>query len=89
MVGQDIKEALSPVVFLVAAVGLVAIGLGFCGCTPAADPNALPKFCTSEELYTAELLRCVDRAETLAQSQMCRQSVDYRCGIRQTTTRTR
>lgn len=40
MIGQHIKDALSPVVFLVAVVGLVALALGLCECTPVEDPSA-------------------------------------------------
>jgi hypothetical protein len=87
MDGLSIRDAISPVVFLVGLVGLVAIALNLCDCKPAAEPSALPRFCTSEELYTAELVRCVDRAETLAQSQQCRSAVDYRCGIVQVRAR--
>lgn len=85
MIGRNIHDALSGVAVLVfvGAVAYVAMRI-LAGCTPARDPDALPKFCTDETLYTAELVRCVDRAETLAQSQACRQSVDYACGIRQT-----
>lgn len=40
MIGQHVKDALAPVVFLVAVVGLVAIALGLTDCTPAEDPSA-------------------------------------------------
>jgi hypothetical protein len=41
MNGQAIKEALSPVLFLVAVVGLTAIALSICdGCKPVENPGA-------------------------------------------------
>jgi hypothetical protein len=81
MSGNVIRKSIPAALFLCALGYIVFRCLG---CTPAQEPGALPKYCYSEELYTAELVRCVDRAETLAQSQACRQSVDYACGIRQT-----
>jgi hypothetical protein len=84
MSGNVIRKSIPVVLFLCALAYWVFRCMG---CKPAADPSALPRFCTSEELYTAELVRCVDRAETLAQSQQCRSAVDYRCGIVQTVKR--
>lgn len=40
MIGQHIKDAVAPVVFLVAIVGLVAIALGLTDCRPVADAGA-------------------------------------------------
>lgn len=38
---------------------------------------------TDQELaYRAELLRCVDKAETLAESKLCRRSADAKWGVR-------
>jgi hypothetical protein len=34
-----------------------------------------------ETAYTAELLRCVDKAETLTESRACRRATDERWGI--------
>ena len=39
----------------------------------------------AEATYTADLLRCVDKAETLAESRACRRHVDGNYGITQTT----
>jgi hypothetical protein len=78
MIGQHIKEALSPIVFLVAGVGLIAIGLGFC------DGCASPQAAAAEAAYTADHLRCVDKAATLEESRECRASVDRKYGIVQT-----
>lgn len=84
MNGLAIRAALGPIFFILGVVGVVAFAHAWCGCA-ARQPGDLPAYCYSEELYTAKLLRCVDDAETLAQSQMCRQQTDYTCGIRQTT----
>lgn len=86
MMGKEIREALTPVcvIIFVAALGFLAVRL-LAGCASRAEGPTLPRFCTEEALYTAALLRCVDNAHTLAESQMCRQNVDYACGIRQTT----
>lgn len=58
------------------------------GCTPQ-SANSLPAYCTNEPLYTAALLACVDKSETLSESKSCRESVDRTCGITQTITRQR
>lgn len=83
--GRDIEQALSGVAVLVfiAAVGFIGVHC-LMACKPAETGN-LPRYCVDEALYTAALMRCVDKAQTLAESQMCRQQVDYSCGIRQTT----
>jgi hypothetical protein len=39
----------------------------------------------AEATYTADLLRCVDKAATLAESRACRRHVDGNYGITQTT----
>ena len=38
----------------------------------------------AEAAYTAELLRCVDKATTLHESKACRADVDRKLGITQT-----
>ena len=83
--GKEIRDALAPVcvVIFVAALGFLAVRL-LAGCAPHAEGPTLPAYCTNEAAYTAKLLRCVDDASTLAESQMCRQRVDYTCGIRET-----
>jgi hypothetical protein len=83
MSGLDIRRAIGPALFLVALAFLVV--RFFLGCK-APEPGSLPAYCTDDKLYTAALLRCVDKSETLAQSQQCRASVDYSCGIIQTIT---
>lgn len=85
MNGRNIEQALTGVCVLVFLGAVLFIAAQLFGCRPP-QPGALPAYCTEEALYTAALLRCVDKAETLAQSQMCRQNVDYTCGIRQTVT---
>ena len=85
MNGHEVERALTGACVVVFFGAVLFIAIQILGCTPAKQPGDLPKYCYSEELYTAELVRCVDRAETLAQSQMCRQAVDHSCGIRQTT----
>lgn len=80
MNGNTIRKAIAPALFLCALGYIVFRCLG----CAARQPGDLPAYCYSEELYTAALLRCVDKASTLAESQMCRQQVDYACGIRQT-----
>ena len=88
MNARTIGEAVPPVVFLVGVVGLLAIALGLCDCK-APEPGTLPAYCTDDKLYTAALLRCVDKSDTLAQSKQCREAVDYSCGIVQTITVTK
>jgi hypothetical protein len=86
MNGYHIREALRglAVLLLIGALILVA-GRILAGCK-APEPGTLPRYCTEEALYTAKLLRCVDDAKTLAESQQCRANVDYSCGIIQTIT---
>jgi len=48
----------------------VALLIIFACCAPSA-----------ESAYTAALLRCVDRAETLAESRSCRQNVNGAYGV--------
>ena len=61
------------------AVSALAVALlaGACealaGCKPAAS---------AEAAYTGELLRCVDKAETLAESRACRAEVDKRWKVK-------
>ena len=50
----------------------------FIACAPAAN---------SEAAYTAALLRCVDKSDTLAESKACRQLVDAQYGIAVTVTK--
>ena len=40
----------------------------------------------AESAYTAELVQCVDKSETLAESKACRALVDARWGVTQTVT---
>ncbi len=55
---------------------LGGIILGHCvGCHGAMSPSE------AEAAYTAQLLKCVDDARTLAESKACRQRVDAQWGI--------
>jgi hypothetical protein len=49
--------------------------LGLLACSPAAAV-------TAEAVYTAELLRCVDKADTLVESKACRHTVDAKFGVK-------
>ncbi|MCW5834507.1 MAG: hypothetical protein KIS78_19050 [Labilithrix sp.] len=63
--------------------GLAFAGIiGHASCTtPATAQQA-----AAEGAYGAALLRCVDEAETLAESKACRARVDEQWGITQTAT---
>ncbi len=67
-----------------------AIVLGACAvivahCTSCSAPGPhVPAYCTDERLYTAALLRCVDKAATVAESRACRADVNKTCGITET-----
>jgi hypothetical protein len=65
-----------------ASVGLFVAVLCWClcGCKPAEGPT-MPGYCANEAGYTAALLRCVDRAITLAESKACREQVNSACNI--------
>lgn len=56
------------------AAGIV-VGGTHAACTPRTPAQA-------EAAYTAELLRCVDRAATLAASRACRAEVNQRWGVK-------
>lgn len=62
---------------------LIAVGFGLLGFLAIAKCTACgtPAQDASEAAYTAALLRCVDKAETLAESRMCRRTVDAQWGI--------
>lgn len=68
----------------VAIVAMAFVALVFAlhmcvGCSPrAAGATA------AESAYTADLLRCVDEARTLAESRKCREGVDAKWGVAQT-----
>jgi hypothetical protein len=53
-------------------IAIVALMRILAGCSPAA---------TQESTYTAALLRCVDKAQTLAESKACRSLVDAQFGV--------
>lgn len=57
---------------LIAAAAITRV---LVGCTPAVS---------AEARYTAALLRCVDKSETLAESKACRKQVDAAYGITET-----
>ncbi len=79
MSGQDLKNALAGlgVLLLIGIVGFLAAHC-LIGCA-SRDAAA------AEAAYTADHLRCVDKATTLAESKACRADVDRRYGIVQTT----
>jgi hypothetical protein len=82
MIGQHIREALAPIVFLVAVVGLLAIALGLTDCKPAVIPaEDIPSYCYDEDLLRAKVFACVASAETRAESQACRKQSLKACGI--------
>jgi hypothetical protein len=62
MNGLRIRDAISPVVFLVGLVGLVAIALNLCDCKPAADPS------TQMEAVVPALARGVKAADSACAS---------------------
>lgn len=82
---RNLEEAITgiAVVIFIGAVAFILVQLNGCA---AREQGSLPAYCYNEELYTAALLRCVDKAETLAESKQCREAVDNSCGIVQTVT---
>lgn len=59
--------------------GIIVGALVHCtACTPAPK---VPAYCTDEALFTAALIRCVDKSSTLQESRKCRADVHARCGI--------
>lgn len=52
--------------------------LALAGCSSKQTVSA-----ASEAAYTAELLRCVDKASTLAESKACRADVNAKLGVAQ------
>lgn len=69
------QEMIAATIVLVALLFLLG---HWCGCALFARPEA------AEAAYTAEHLRCVDDARTLAESHACRDAVDRRWGIQHT-----
>lgn len=63
---------------LIAALGGMSLAY-FEACTPASKPA--PAAIGAEAVYTAALLDCVDKSNTLAESRLCRATVDARWGI--------
>lgn len=61
----------------VAAIALAVILNMLTGCP---QPSAAAQNAT-EAAYGADLLRCVDKATTLAESKACREQVDLKWGI--------
>lgn len=62
-----------------AVIGLaLAAGIAHCneGCAVTVPPE-----CRSEAAYSEALKDCVRHAQTVEESQMCRQNVNLRCGI--------
>ncbi len=76
MNGRPIGQTLGPI------LGLFVI---FGGCILIVQQcTACALFESAEARYTTELVRCVDKATTLAESKECRRQADYRWGIAQT-----
>lgn len=50
----------------------------------APSPKAPPAYCTDQTLFTAALLRCVDKSPTREQSRACRRDVHASCGFVET-----
>lgn len=87
MIGQHIKDALAPVLFVFFVIGLVAVMLHCtAGCHLFKDPEtpALPNYCYDETELRAKVLACVAKAQTKAESQACRKQVNKSCGIEET-----
>lgn len=76
MNGKPIGSALPPILGILALGAGLALVVQHCtGCALLQSP---------ETRYTMELLRCVDKATTLAESKACRRDVDLDWGIAQT-----
>lgn len=50
----------------------------------APSPKAPPAYCADQALFTATLLRCVDKSSTREQSRACRRDVHASCGFVET-----
>lgn len=64
----------------------VLLSYGACVYAVASCATRTPADVAAESEYTVELLRCVDRAHTLAESKACRQEVNRRWQITETVT---
>lgn len=71
-------RSLRETVAFVAVVLVAVLGLAMCRPPGSAGEAA------AEAAYAGELLRCVDKATTLAESKACRAEVDRRWNITQT-----
>lgn len=63
---------------------ILMLTLAFAACSgSSADKDAATKAAkvAVEATYTAELVRCVDKATTLAESKACRAQVDAKFGV--------
>ncbi len=69
---------MSRLAFFVALFGW-GTALGHC------KPSSVPAYCTDEVAFTAVLVRCVDAAQSRAESRECRAKAHERCGIVMTT----
>jgi hypothetical protein len=61
-------------------LALFGWGCVFCHCTEVKHPPTEAQR-AAEGAYGAELLACVERANTLAESKACRAEVDKRWGV--------
>jgi hypothetical protein len=74
---RDIRASLSVTLTLFAVAFAVSSGME--ACTPHRFDDTAAT--AAESAYTADLLRCVDKAATLAESRACREVVDAKWGI--------
>ncbi len=63
------------------ALALFGWGCVFTHCAAPSAPRPTEAQVAAEGAYGAELLACVERATTLAQSKACRAEVDRRWGV--------
>lgn len=63
------------------ALALFGWGMLFTHCAEAPKPKPTEAQAAAEGAYGAELLACVERAKTLAESKACRAVVDKRWGV--------
>lgn len=86
MIGQHIKRALAPVLFIAFVSGLALMTMHLCGCHLFKEPEEprLPSYCYDENELRVKIMSCVAKAETKTASQACRKQVNKSCGIEET-----
>lgn len=80
---RDVRIFLRTVICLWAAAYAFSFTLE--GCAPVSLESTAAT--AAESAYTADLLRCVDKSSTLAESKACREVVDAKWNITHTTTK--